>query len=236
MDESIEAVMEMRNQDLILMKNEGILSQKGNQMSLINDFDEEQMQENINADGETRVALGEGKQQEIKGKLEEDTMLAKNIVKDHQFTMMIGTMEIAMETIETMSKNEGHLMKDVKKEETYVNDLTLGERTSEDLSITKEGMENCVKFPNSTPIEIIELYRKLDFQRRESEKQRIDVQERLLKKENKNIVMNENHKKKEMDMEVQQTNNEKEGYHYGGQEQRDIIGKMMWKRDQLTVS
>ena len=60
-------------------------------------------------------------------------MSAKNIVKDHQFTMMIGTVEIAMETVETVSKKEGHLLKDVKKEETYAKDLTLGERTSEDL-------------------------------------------------------------------------------------------------------
>ena len=29
-----------------------------------------------------------------------------------------------------------------------------------------EGMENCVKFPSSTPNEIVELYRKLDLQRR----------------------------------------------------------------------
>jgi hypothetical protein len=96
-------------------------------------MDAEQMQENINADGETRIALGEDKQQEIKGKLEEETMLAENIVKDHQFTMMIGTVEIAMETVETVSKKEGHLLKDVKKEETYAKDLTLGKGT-----LTKE--------------------------------------------------------------------------------------------------
>ena len=40
MDESIEVVMEMRNQDLILIKNEGIFPQKGNQMSMINVIDE----------------------------------------------------------------------------------------------------------------------------------------------------------------------------------------------------
>ena len=84
-------------------------------------------------------------------------------------------------------------------------------------------MENCVKFPKSTPIKVIELYRKLDYQRRELEKQRIDVQERLLKKENKNIVMNDNHNKMEMDMKVQQIDTTKEGVHYGGQEQEDII-------------
>jgi len=60
-------------------------------------------------------------------------MLAENIVKDHQFTMMIGTMEIAMETIETDSREEGHLLKDVKKEEPYAKDLILGKGT-----LTKE--------------------------------------------------------------------------------------------------
>ena len=36
LDESIEVVIEMRNHDLILMKNEGILSQKGNKIILSN--------------------------------------------------------------------------------------------------------------------------------------------------------------------------------------------------------
>jgi len=53
-------------------------------------------------------------------------MLVENIIKDHQFTMMISTVEIAMETIETDSREEGHLLKDVKKEEPYEKDLTLG--------------------------------------------------------------------------------------------------------------
>ena len=58
MDESKDVVIEMKNRDLILMKNEGILSQKGNQMSLINVVDENQIQENVSAYGETRIALG----------------------------------------------------------------------------------------------------------------------------------------------------------------------------------
>ena len=74
------------------------------------------MKENVNADGETRITPGEDKQQETKGKLEEKNMLAENIVKDHQFTMMIGTMEIDMEVFEIDSRKEGHLLKDVKKE------------------------------------------------------------------------------------------------------------------------
>lgn len=114
----------MEDQDLILMKNEGILSRKGNLKNLINVIDEEQMQENINADDETRIALEEGLQKDNKAKCIEE---------------------------------EGHRLKDVKKEEVYAKYLAKGEMTSNDLSITKEGMENYVKFSNSTPIEIIEL-------------------------------------------------------------------------------
>jgi len=169
----------MRNQDLILMENEGILSQKGNQMNLIDvinenqmqeDYnadgearialeedkqqevegkleeetmlkgnqmdlidviDENQMQEHDNADGEARIALEEDKQQEIEGKLEEETMLTENIVKDRQLTMMIGTVEVAMEAVGTVKKEERHLLKDVKEEEVYEKDLAKGERTSD---------------------------------------------------------------------------------------------------------
>ena len=49
-------------------------------------------------------------------------MLTENIAKDHESTMMIDTMQIAMEAVETITKNEGHLLKDVKKEETYAKD------------------------------------------------------------------------------------------------------------------
>ena len=55
--QSFKAVIEMEDQDLILMKNEGILSRRGNLMNLINVIDEGQMQENINADDGTRIAL-----------------------------------------------------------------------------------------------------------------------------------------------------------------------------------
>lgn len=49
--------MKMEDQNLILMKDEGILSQKGKPMNLINVVDEEQLQENINGeDGETHLA------------------------------------------------------------------------------------------------------------------------------------------------------------------------------------
>lgn len=48
----------------------------------------------------------EDNQQKIKGKLEEETMLSKNIVKDHHSIMMIGIMEITMEDVEAVKKEE----------------------------------------------------------------------------------------------------------------------------------
>lgn len=56
-------------------------------------------------------------------------MLIENMVKDHESTMMIDTVQIAMEVVEIVTKKKGHLLKDVKKEETYAYDLTLGEGT-----------------------------------------------------------------------------------------------------------
>eukprot|EP00253_Pinus_taeda_P020545 PITA_20545 len=44
------------------------------------------------------------------------------------------------------------------------------EQPTDSWSSTGEGMESCVKFPKSTPNEVIELYRKLDLQRRELER------------------------------------------------------------------
>ncbi len=123
---SFEAVIEMEDGDLILMKNEGIFSQRGNLMNLINVTDEEQMQENTNADDGARIALEEGLHRDSKAKCIEE---------------------------------EGHLLKDVKKEEAYAKDLAKGERTSDDW-----------------------LYRKLDFQRRKLEKQRTYTWDKLLKK------------------------------------------------------
>ena len=108
----------MRNQGLILMKNEEILSQKDKKMSLINLIDENQMQENVNEDDETRITLGQELQRDIKVKCIEEG---------------------------------GHILIDVKEEEVYAKNLAKGKRTYDDLSITKEGMENCVKFPKSTP-------------------------------------------------------------------------------------
>ena len=66
-------------------------------------------------------------------------------------------------------------------------------------------MESCVKFPNSTPIEIVELYIKLDLQRRELEKQRIYTQDKLLNLKDKEIVMNYSQKIEDKDVIFQQS-------------------------------
>ena len=67
--------------------------------------------------------------------------------------------------------------KEMKTEGSYGNihhSIEAGEEgPSDDWSIANEGMESCVKFPSSTPVEIVHLYRKLDLERRELEKQRI---------------------------------------------------------------
>ena len=46
-------------------------------------------------------------------------------------------------------------------------------------------MESCVKFPSSTLVEIVQLYQKLDLQRRNLEKQGIYTQGELLKEKDK---------------------------------------------------
>ena len=40
--------------------------------------------------------------------------------------MMVGTVEITMEIVETNSREEGNLLEEVKKEEPYAKDLILG--------------------------------------------------------------------------------------------------------------
>ena len=48
-----------------------------------------------------------------------------------------------------------------------------------------EEMGDCVKFPKFTPNKTIELYRELDFQRRNLEEKMINVQDKFLKKDDK---------------------------------------------------
>ena len=66
-------------------------------------------------------------------------------------------------------EEEGNLLKDVKKH------LVEEEGPCDDGSIANEEMGDCVKFPKFNPSKIIELYRELDFQRRNLEEQRIHV-------------------------------------------------------------
>ena len=67
------------------------------------------------------------------------------------------------------------------------------EGPSDDWSRTSEGIKGCVRFPKYTPIEVIELYRSLDFQRRELEKQRTYAQDNLLRKQGRKVFMNSVH-------------------------------------------
>ena len=64
---------------------------------------------------------------------------------------------------------------------------------ADDCSRAGESMENYVKFPSSTPNEIVELYRKLDLQRRELERQRTYVQDNLLRKQGRKVFMKDSH-------------------------------------------
>ena len=52
-------------------------------------------------------------------------------------------------------------------------------------------MGDFVKFPKFAPSKIIELYRELDLQRRKLEEQRINVQDTLFMKDDKEIVIND---------------------------------------------
>lgn len=65
-------------------------------------------------------------------------------------------------------------------------------------------MGDCVKFTKITPSKIIEIYRELDFQRRKLEEQRMNIQDRLLKKEDKEVVINNNQE------EVEKCRNQKQ--------------------------
>ena len=84
-----------------------------------------------------------------------------------------------------MKEEEGHPLKDVKK------DLTEEEEPCDDGLITNEEIGDCVKSPKFTPSKIIELYRELDFQRRKLEEKRINVLDRLLMKNDKAVVIKE---------------------------------------------
>ena len=87
--------------------------------------------------------------------------------------------------------SHGNIQQNIEAEE---------EGPSDDWSKASEGMESYVKFPSSTPIEIVELYRKLDLQRRKLEKQRIYTQGELLKEKDEEIVLNNNQEIEDKDV------------------------------------
>lgn len=102
---------------------------------------------------------------------------------------------------------EEHLLKDVKE------DVAEG-----------RPCEDRVNFPKSTPSKIIELYRELDFQRRKLEEQRMNVQDRLLMKDDKAVVINDN--QEEIADEIS-----------GGDEQRSVAeGKEDWEAATFIVT
>ena len=93
-------------------------------------------------------------------------------------------------------------------------------------------MESCVKFPSSTPVEIVQLYQNLDLQRRELEKQRIYNQGEFLKEKDKEIVLNNNQETKSKEVGMIQKFEE---VHYCELEQGDILVTGDMEEGQLTV-
>jgi len=72
-------------------------------------------------------------------------------------------------------------------------DDELARSQKEEMKKKESNQDVCVKFPRSTPNEVVELYRKLDLQRRELERQRTYVKVNLLKKQEKRVFMNDSH-------------------------------------------
>ena len=109
--------------------------------------------------------------------LEEANKTEKSCVfKTNELCMFVGTSQDDEQALEFVKEKEG------SNENIQQNIEAKKERPSDDWSTTNKGTERHVKFPNSTPIGIVELYRKLDLQRRELEKQRIYTQDKMLKK------------------------------------------------------
>ena len=64
--------MEMEDQNIILMKNEGTLYQRGKPMNLTNFIDEEKLQENASPEDRTRISLEGGLQKDCNAKFIEE--------------------------------------------------------------------------------------------------------------------------------------------------------------------
>ena len=94
--------MEMEDQNLILMKNEGKLSQRGKPMNLTNVIDKEKFQENANGEDGARIALEDGLQKYSNAKCVEEGGEAY-LSQDKE------------KTIIGLNEEECHLTNDVKK-------------------------------------------------------------------------------------------------------------------------
>lgn len=124
--------------------------------------------------------------------------------KTNELCMFAGTVQGDEEALEFVQGELGlksvqindeiaRSQEEMKTKESNHNIGVEKEGPADDWSSTREGMGNSVKFPNSTPNEVVELYRKLDLQRRELERQRTYVQVNLLKKQGKRVFMNDSH-------------------------------------------
>lgn len=98
--------------------------------------------------------------------------------KSHNLCMFAGERQLA----DIVIKKESNQNVDAEKE-----------GPAEDWSRVVERINGYVKFPKSTPNEVIELYRKLDLQRRELERQRTHAQVNLLRKQDREVFMKDIH-------------------------------------------
>ena len=94
-------------------------------------------------------------------------------------------------------RSQGEMKTEESSEKIHQNVEAEDEGPSDDWSRTSRGIRGCVRFPKPTPIGVVELYRRLDFQRRKLEEQRTYAQNELLKKQGRGIVMDDNQRPKD---------------------------------------
>ena len=122
-------------------------------------------------------------------------------LKTNELHMFAGTKHEDKQTLEFVQEeldlkavqidNElARSQKQMEKKESNQDVEAEREGPADDWSKTSGGIEHPVKFPRSTPNEVVELYRKLDPQRRELERQRTYWME----KQGKRLFMNDSHK------------------------------------------
>lgn len=113
----------------------------------------------------------------IKRKMLKEAVRTK---KSYDLNMFVGTEQGDEQALEFVQEvlNLKAVQIDDEKMKTKESNQNVG--PADDWSKVVEGIENCVKFPSSTPNEVVEFYRKLDLQRRELERQRTHVLKYLL--------------------------------------------------------